>query len=180
MRAGMWAIRSLKQAIDMSGHAAGGPRSRLIPRLLFALAGPALFALVSYAFGWVDVEAAPAWSVAGGFALSLFYALAFIVVGESFIEDLIKLGMVLLIFWAASSYPLALPLTAGLVCGGVCGFLLNDRGRARAETGATERPARNERQPSRAERREEDDRRRRERREAEAQAYRARQEEREE
>lgn len=188
---------NLKQAIDMSGQAAGGPGSRPIPRMLFtltgpALAGPALFALVTYAFGWADAEVASVWSTAGGFALSLMFALLFVVMGETFIEDLVKLAFVLPIVWIVPAYLgpesvepyyrwVHLPVI-GLVCGGVGGFLLNTLGlgNLRKRAVATERPAQNKRQPSRAERREEDDRRRRGRREAEARTDRARREEREE
>ena len=172
----------LKQEIGLSGRAAGATGSRDVPRILFfCLSGPALFAVVTYAFGWVEVGAAPVWSTTGGFALSLMFTWLFVVMGETFIEDLVKLAFVLPLFWFDPDWvdldlPWVHPIMTGLVCGGICGFLLNTCGLGdlRAKAGGTDGPERNRRRPSRAERHEDDDKRRRERREAEARAYRAR------
>lgn len=125
-------------------------------------------ALAGYGFGWAGFEDAPVWAVIGGFAAAFLIMMLFGLVGESVIEDGVKLVIVAAAAWAAPDIAWLNPIMAGLVFGALGAFAGNFFGRL---VDRNPRRANTTRRKSKAERRREEDEERRKRNRHERERY---------
>ena len=135
------------------------------PVLIAWIVGFTGMALVGYGFGWAGFEEAPSWAIVGGFVAALLIMALFSLVGESIIEDGVKVAVIALLFWVAPESPWFDPIKAGLLVGALSALAGNIHGRwkyrARAGPASASGPEKPARRKTRAERRREDDERRR-------------------
>lgn len=125
--------------------------------LITSLGGLALF---GWGLGWAGLPDASGWAIGGAFVISILTLLVFGVIGESVIEDGIKLVIVVVLYFSvgtvADDIPWVVTLVAGLVAGAT-GALVTNLTRGAAPARATE----SARQLTKAERRKRDDAERR-------------------
>lgn len=127
------------------------------PVLIAWIIGFGGMALVGYGFGfgWAGFEEAPSWAIVSGFVAALLIMALFSLVGESIIEDGVKVAIIAVLFWVAPESAWFDPIKAGLLVGALSALAGNIHGRWKYRTHAGhEKPAR---QKTRAERRREDD-----------------------
>lgn len=131
------------------------------PVLIAWIVGFTGMALVGYGFGWAGFEEAPSWAIVSGFVAALLIMALFSLVGESVIEDGVKVAVIAVLFWVAPESPWFDPIKAGLLVGALSALAGNIHGRwkyrTRAGPASASGPEKPARQKTRAERRREDD-----------------------
>ncbi len=145
------------------------------PVLVAWIVGFTGMALVGYGFGWPGFEEAPPWAIVSGFVAALLIMALFSLVGESIIEDGVKVAVIAVLFWVAPESPWFDPIKAGLLVGALSALAGNIHGRwkyrGRAGPASAPGPEKPARQQTRAERQREDDEQRRIRNRRDRQKY---------
>ncbi len=86
----------------MSNANKAGKRNWTVsPVLIVWIIGFTGMALVGYGFGWPGFGEAPSWAIVSGFVAALLIMVLFSMVGESLIEDGVKVALLAVLAWVA-------------------------------------------------------------------------------